>query len=136
MWKSERLLWFIVTSSSPIFSLSLSPPLLLKAFFVEIFCACKIVATVSRVIKEGSLERSGWNSSKVYEAKQRYQSVQAHAFQPYQTPLQEHIGSVGVFEFFQPPCGNHILLLPPLIVDICSSNLKRKGTEEMGDEDV
>jgi len=85
---------------------------------------------------EGSLERSGWNSSEVYEAMHRYQSAQAHAFQPYQNPLQEHVGSVGVPEFFQAPCGNHIPLPPPLIVDMCASNLKRKGTEEIGDEDV
>ena len=74
---------------------------------------------------EGSLERSGWNSSEVYETMQRYESAQAHAFQPYQAP-----------EFFQPPCGNPIPPPPPLIVDMCASILKRKSTEEIGDEDV
>ena len=44
---------------------------------------------------KGSLERSEWNSSEVYEVMQRHESVQAHAFQPYQAPLQEHVSSVG-----------------------------------------
>jgi hypothetical protein len=39
---------------------------------------------------------------------QSYQSTQAHAFQPYQALLQKHVGSIGVPEFFQPPCENHI----------------------------
>ena len=39
---------------------------------------------------------SGWKSSEVYETMQSYQSAQAHAFQPYQTPLQKHVGSVRV----------------------------------------
>jgi hypothetical protein len=126
---------YFILSSRLFVSLSLSRSCL-EFFFAEFFCACKIVATVSRVIMEGSLESSGWNSSEVYEAMHRYQSAQAHAFQPYQAPLQEHVGSVGVPEFFQAPCGNHIPLPPPLIVDMCASNLKRKGTEEIGDEDV
>ena len=78
---------------------------------------------------EGFLERSGWNSNEVYEAMQRYQSAKAHAFQPNQAPLQEHGGSVGVPEFFQAPCENHIPPLPPLIMDMCASNLKEKGYE-------
>ena len=85
---------------------------------------------------EGSLERSGWNSNEVYEAMQRYGSAQAHAFQPYQAPSQEHGSSVGGPEFFQPLCGNHIPPPPPLIMDMCASILKRKPTEEIGDEDV
>jgi hypothetical protein len=79
---------------------------------------------------EGSLERNGWNSSEMYEAMQRYQSAQAHAFQPYQAPSQEHVGSVEVLNFFQPPCGNHSPLPPPLFIDICACNLKKKYTEE------
>ena len=70
MWKFERLLWFIVTSS-PSLSLSTSPSLLIT-FLAKCFCACKIVDTVSRVSLEGSLERSELNSSEMYEAMQRY----------------------------------------------------------------
>lgn len=77
---------------------------------------------------EGSLEMSGWNSSEVYKEMQRYESAQAHAFQPYQAPLQEHGGSVVIPDFFQPPCGNHIPPTPPLIMDMCASNLKIKTT--------
>ena len=75
---------------------------------------------------EGSSERSRWNSSEVYEAMQRYQSTQA--------PLQEHVGSVRVTEFFQLPRESHIPLLPPLIMDMCTNNLK--ATEDIGDDDV
>ena len=117
---------------SSVLFVSLSLPLFLRVFLLNVFYACKIVATVSRVSMEGSLKRSGWNSSEVYEAMQRYQSAQAHAFQPYQAPLQEHEGSVGLLEFFQPPCGNHIPPPPPLIMDMCASNLKRKATEDIG----
>ena len=88
MWKSERLYgssYFILSS---LFFVSLSLPLLLRAFIAEFFYAWKIVATISRVSMEGSLERDGWNSSKVYEVMQRHQSAQAHALQSYQAPLQ------------------------------------------------
>jgi hypothetical protein len=72
----------------------------------------------------------------MYKVMQRYQSAQAHAFQLYQAHLQEHGGSVGVPKFFQPPCRNYISLPPPLIINMCTSNLKRKTMKEIGDEDV
>lgn len=83
---------------------------------------------------EGSLEMSGWNSSEVYKVTQRYKS--AHVFQPYQALKQEYGGSIRVPKFFQPPCRHHIPPSPSLIMDICASILKRKATEEIGDEDV
>ena len=52
----------------------------LRASSAGFFCAYPIVATICRDSMDKSLERSGWNSSEVYEAMQRYQSAQAHAF--------------------------------------------------------
>ena len=76
---------------------------------------------------------SGWNSSEGYEVMQRYQSAEAHAFQPFQTSLQEHVGSVGIPEFFQALLGSPIPPPRPLSIDMLS--LKRKATEEIRDED-
>ena len=77
----------------------------------------------------------GWNSSEGYEAMQRYQSAEAHAFQPFQNSLQEHIGSIGVSNFFQPPPGTPIPPLPPLM-GMFAAHSKRKATEEIEEEDV
>lgn len=84
---------------------------------------------------EGFLEMNGYNTTEVYEAMQRYRSAQAHASQTYQTPLQKHVGRVRVPNFFQLPLGTLILLLPPLIMNICANNLNRKATEEIADEE-
>ena len=85
---------------------------------------------------KGSLERIRWISSEVYEAMQRYQSAQAHVFQPFQTLLQEHVGSIGVPNFFQSSHETHIHLPHPLIMDMCTSNLKREAMKDIRDEDI
>lgn len=78
---------------------------------------------------------SGWNSSERYEMMQRYQSAQAHAFQPFQTPLQEHVGSLGISNFFQPPPGTPIPP-PPFMMDMLATPSKRKAVEEIEEDEV
>ena len=76
----------------------------------------------------------GWNSSEGYEAMQRYQSTEAHAFQPFQTSLQEHVGSIGVSNFFQPPPRTPIPPPPPLM-GMFAAHSKRKATKEIEEEE-
>lgn len=83
---------------------------------------------------EGSVERSGWASSEGYEGMQRYESAEAHAFQPFQTPLQQQLGSGRISGFFQAPLGTPIPPPPPLLMDLLARDQKRKSVEE--DEDV
>ena len=68
----------------------------------------------------------GWNSSEGYEAMQRYQSAQAHAFQPFQISLQEHVGSVGVPNFFSAAFWNSCSSTTTIDEYVCSS-FKEKG---------
>ena len=77
----------------------------------------------------------GWNSSESYEAMQRCQSAQAHAFEPFQTSLQEHVDNVAFPNFFQPPSRTPILPPPPLM-SMFAAHSKRKATGEIEEENV
>lgn len=79
---------------------------------------------------EGSLEMSG------YKLMQRYESAEAHAFQPFPSSLEEHRGSVEIPDFFQPPPRTPIPAPPQLIIDMFVPHAKRKAAEEIEEEDV
>ena len=81
---------------------------------------------------EGSSEVRGWNEEE-REAMHRYYCAEVHAFQPYNSSFQQH---VGMPQFFQPSVGNAIPRPPPSILEMVLTRLKRKVVQDGKDDDV
>jgi hypothetical protein len=120
---------------SPCFSLSL--------FLLPVGAACSnffafivVVAAIVVVVvvgfffffgsvMEGSSRVCGWTSEE-YDPSHRFYSIQAHAFQPFNPPFQQHGNNVGIF---QPPSS----LFIPVVLGSGSemmTPLKRRHVEE------
>ena len=63
----------------------------------------------------------------------RYYSAEVHAFQPYNSSFQQH---VGMPQFYQPSVGNVIPPPPPSILKMVLTRSKRKVVQDDEDDDV
>jgi hypothetical protein len=80
---------------------------------------------------EGSSGVCGWTSEE-YDPSHRFYSAEAHAFQPFNPPFQQHGNNVGIF---QPPSSSFI----PIVLGSwlgMMTRLKRRHVEEEEDNDV
>jgi hypothetical protein len=75
---------------------------------------------------EGFSQVRGWN-----EEVHMYYRAEVHAFQPYNSSFQQH---VGMPQFFQPSVGNPNPLPP--ISEMVLTRSKRKVVEDLEDDDV